>query len=135
MNASVPNLPSFGIHWSDVTNERPSLRNAGQACFVVEYAMRTRIPSTTSPAPSARPRNARSSVRSPDLPFGSSDLSGSRGRSVRVEVMRYGYGRSAGRQLVELGDGLLRELGRQLGVAGVLREVLAVGEDEVQVPL
>src|SRR4051794_10761140 len=130
MNASAPNLPCAGAQSSEVTNDRPSFRKAGHASFVVEYAMRARTTRTARPATRVTPRKMRSAQTSPALPCVSSGLSGSLPRAVRVDVMVLLL---ADLDLVELGNRLLGQVGRDRCVAGLRGEVaLTVGEDPVQ---
>src|SRR6476646_3852930 len=66
MNGSAPNLSLLGSHRVPVTNPQASCRKIGHACLVVKYAISARIASTDSPAPSAAPRNVRSTKTSLD---------------------------------------------------------------------
>src|SRR3954471_20285652 len=66
MNASAPNLPSFGTHCFDVKNDSPAARKAGHALLTVVTAMSTRMTGIASPARRLAIRNASSATRPRD---------------------------------------------------------------------
>src|SRR5829696_1805328 len=130
MKASAPNLSSFGIHWSEVTNEKPSALNAGHAWRVVDIAIKARIARTARPATRARPRKMRSAHTSPALPCVTDPaerfFSGAETFAMRGYCLL---------DLVDLGDRLILQAARQRREPGILGQVLGRAEDIVQPPL
>src|ERR1700746_124437 len=57
MNGTAPKRLLVGSQRVPVTNPQASCLKIGQACLVVKYAIRARIASTDSPAPSAAARH------------------------------------------------------------------------------
>src|SRR5258707_15496305 len=66
MKGRAPKRLLVGSQRVPVTKPHASCLKIGHACLVVKYAIRARIANTDSPAPSAAPRNVRSTKTSLD---------------------------------------------------------------------
>src|SRR5689334_15893684 len=125
MNGTAPNVSVFGSQRVPVTNPHASCEKIGHACLVVKYAISARIASTDKPAPSAAPRNERSTQTSLDRRR--AEPSSSRAPVVAMVVTSALRGDLHLAQLsLSLGD----EPGRERRVSRVLRHALAVRVDE-----
>src|SRR5205823_5438048 len=137
MKAAAPNeglAPSAasGTHFVDVKKCSFATRRAGQASLVVLIAINARIARTAKPAMSATHRKRWSPAaprsRAVRLVPG---VAGASVASVTSTASLPRDGRSADRHLVELGDRLGGQVGRQLGVVGLRLFGLPVGQHEV----
>src|SRR5206468_11960462 len=129
MKARAPNCSAGGFHVDDVKKLRTMCRNAGAASWVVEMAMRARMTSTVSPHSKVTTVKTRSATGRRRALGSFADPGGLVGVEVAVAVKP---GSRRDQEGVELGLGLVEDVGRQLGVVDRSGLVLAGPVDVLQ---